>query len=295
MNSILTLFSQTWNILARDKRSFLVIFLFQSIPGFLILTVVLGFFAFLQWGVPLLGERVYSLVGFFTTPTGIIILVICLLLALLVFVAFQTLCYYCAQKWLAQLFHKKKISVRLLLCEWRGVWSWMGTWLSIISYFIGFVLMCFILAMLASYVHDFLVIGVFILSFFGFIFLWVSLYLAIPGYFLDGKRYYLSAKNAFSLMRNRWWKTFGYIFVVLIFAAIVSLLFIVVEKIVGTGLYYIPESFTSSPAFAFVATTLYVFYAFVQLGINIWVQIFLSAYSFQLYSLYKKNTPNTLK
>ncbi len=295
MNSIFTLFSQTWNVLARDKRSFLVIFLFQSIPGFLILTMVLGFFAFLQWGVPLLGEMVYRLVGFFTTPTGIITLVVCLMLALLVFVAFQTLCYYCAQKWLAQLFHKKKISVRSLLSEWRGVWSWMGTWLSIISYFVGFFVVCLVLLFFVSRVHDFLVVGSLIVWFLGFIFLWVSLYLAIPGYFLDDKRYYLSAKNAFSLVRNRWWKTFGYVFVVLIFAAIVSFLFIFLEKIVWFGLRHAPGDFTSSSVFALFASVVYVAYAFIQLGINILVQIFLSAYSFQLYSFYKKNTPNTHK
>lgn len=113
--------------------------------------------------------------------------------------------------------------------------------------------------------------------------------MAIPGYFLDDKRYFLSAKNAFYLVRNRWWQTFGYVFVVLIFAAIVSFLFIVLEKIVGFGISRAPESLISLPSFGIFASIIYVLYAFVQLGTNILVQIFLSAYSFQLYALYKKN------
>lgn len=295
MKSILTLFSQSWNMLARDKRSFLIVFLFQAIPGVVVLITVLSFFAFLQWGVPFFWESVYSLIEFLITTSGIIVLVILSLLFLLVFVAFQTLCYYCAQKWLTHLFHKKKITAALLISEWKGVWSWAGTWLSILSYFIGFFVLCLILALLATLINDYVVIGVFILWFLWFIFLWVSLYLAIPGYFLDDKRYFLSAKNAFSLVRHRWWKTFGYVVAVLIFAAIVSFLFITLEKIVGFGISRSPETLTSLPAFGVFASIIYVLYAFVQLGINILVQIFLSAYSFQLYSLYKKNAPNTLK
>lgn len=300
MKSILTLFSQSWNMLTRDKRSFFIVFLFQLIHNLLTVLVFwagLGIFAVFLFSTDansFLSQLSHSL-DFLTTRAGMVIFVIACTVLIPLYLLFQVLFYYLSQKWLTYLFHKKKITFSFLISQWKWVWSWAGTWLSIFLYFIGFFVLCLVLALCAALINDFVVVGVFILWFLWFIFLWISLYLAIPGYFLDDKRYFLSAKNAFSLVRHRWWKTFGYVLVALICAAIVSLLFTLLEKIVGFGIRHAPETLTSSSAFGVFATIIYLLYAFVQLGINILVQIFLSAYSFQLYSFYKKNTPNTLK
>lgn len=276
-------------MLMRDRRSFFVIFLFQAAPGFLVLMSVLFFFAFMQWGLPLFGNWIYAILNSLTTPKGIIVLLAFSVCVVLLFVALQTLCYYCAQRWLAYIFHKKKITLSFLLWQWRGVWSWIGTWLSLMACFVAFFVLSLAFLLLGMYIHESLVIVLFVLCFLGFIFLWIALYLSVPSYFLDDNKYFSAAKNSFSLIRTRWWKTFGYVFGALFLAAVVSLFFITFEKTIELSIYYIPETLTSLPAFNIVASLMYVLYAFIQLSINILVQIFLSAYSFQLYSVYKKN------
>lgn len=293
MKTLSTLLRQSWQTLFRDRHSFLIIFLLQAFPGVLILVIIFSLFAAMKWIFPLFSNQIYGLIQSVATPFGIISLIIFLWLVLLVFIALQIVCYYLAQKWLTQLFLKKKITFRWIIAQWRGVWSWVGTWLSILSCFLIFFIFFWILALTAWGVLDMnnvLFLIIFAMLILWWLFLWVSLYFAIPAYFIDNSRYFQAIKNAFSLVRNRWWKTFGYVFVVLILAAIVSFLMILLENIVGYGFRYLPTSLIEMPSFGIVASIFYSLYAFAQLGINVVVQLFLSSYSFQLYSLYKKNS-----
>ena len=290
MKTLNILLSQSWNMLFRDKRSFLVIFLFQFFPGFIILFTVFCFYTFADLAVKFFWLQISHLLNFFaTTPSGIILFVIICIIVVIGFIMVQILCYYLSQKWLVHIFRKKKISVKLLLSESKGVWSWMGTGLSISLYFIGLFTVCLILAILSTFVHDALVLSSVALFVLGFIFLWVSTYLSIPSYFLDDVQYFKTVTQSFSLVRGRWWKTFGYIAVVLIIALLVSLFFVLSEKVAGYGLKHAPASLTEIPALNILMSLLYIAYAFVQLIANVFVQLFLSSYSYQLYTLYKKS------
>lgn len=285
MNSFRSIFLYAWSCVLCNKKLSFIVFIFQFLPfivffgGALLLSLL---------GYTLLPRHVDFILSHFTSVSWLLVGAGTLLLFVFLCLLFQLACTYFSNKWLSYIFQKKNFTFRSLFSEWKGIWPWAGTGLSVALHFVWLAVVTFILALLAQ---DFspkiwllvLVLGIFVGIFFG-----VFLSLSLPVYFFEDKKYFQATQKSWEIIHGRWWKTFWYTLISLLFVIIVSFFFNSFDKFVTwvwAG-HFLPENLSQSHAFGAFVFCISLIYAVLSSAVSIVLQIFLSAFSFALYLHY---------
>lgn len=285
------LFSASWKHLFQNKKSFGIIFFFQIFPTIVIFVWALCLSLCAKYAFPIFSRNFDSmaLLARLTTPFGLSLLAIVGLVLLLVWLTFQLICSYLSALGLAWNFQNKKYTFKTLLRSWKGMWSWAGTGLAVGVQFLGIFVVWFLLALGFAYFHEYLALVPVALTVWTFFFFAVSLSLALPIYFFEGKKYFQATKASSKLVRGRWWKTFGYAFIVIICVVVVNVGFVVLEMLASWSSQFLPPSLGDSEAFVVFLGIIVFLYYIIQMFVNTVVQVLIQSFTFALYHSYSSS------
>lgn len=287
--SFSSLFQASWKLLFSHKKSSGIIFLYQFIPVLLffflaLCSILLAGFILPWFGVDLSNAIVVqSLIVRFWNPMGMALILSLWLLALLLFITIQLVCSYLAHLGISYLVQKKKFSFWSLFTQWRGVWWWAGTGLSVSLYFIILIVFVMIGALVCAYIYDPLAIVPIVLGLVLLIFLSISLSFTFPIYFLEGKKYFSATERSREIMKNRWWKTFGKFLLLGLSIGAVSLVLFALESWLRYGVHLVPNALMSYQIISVIFAGGAFLYMLAQSAINVCIQIFASLFIFELY------------
>lgn len=112
------------------------------------------------------------------------------------FLIFQLTCSYLARLGLSYVIQNKKFTFSSLLRKWSGVWSWIGTGITVSVYFIVLIILAALLSLALAYINEWLVIIPIIATGIVCIFLSIALAFTFPIYFLEGHKYFQAAEKS---------------------------------------------------------------------------------------------------
>lgn len=290
--TISRLFISSWDRLFKNKKSFLIILFFQALPTVIFILGWICVIAFAKYGLPLFGVNVWDLswLARFTTPLWLSSIAIVWLLLLLVWLTFQLICSYLSALALSWNYQNKKYTLNTLLRSWNGMWSWAGTGLAVAVQFLSIFILGALLILWFAYIQDYLALIPAIWVVVIFVFFAISLCFSFPVYFFEWKKYFQATKASWQLVRGRWWKTFGYAIVIMVFAIFISVVFAFIEMSGTWGVQFLPSSLADSRIFGVVLWAAIFLYYIVQMFVNIVVQVFIQSVTFSLYHDYQSIT-----
>jgi hypothetical protein len=271
-----------------------IVFLYQFIPSiiffiFALFGIIAVTFIFPMMGIDLSDPvALESLKSTFLNPPVMILSILAGLFFVALFLMFQLTCSYLARLGLSYIIQNQKFTFSSLLHKWSGVWSWIGTGITVSVYFIVLIFLAALLSLVLVYINEWLVIIPIFTTGIVCIFLSVALAFTFPIYFLEGTRYFQAAEKSRAIVRGRWWQVFGNFFLLGLAIILVTLILFAWETASKYTFSLLPDTLFEFMFFTAMMTLGGVVFMVFQSAINIAVQLFAILFTFELYQDYSK-------
>lgn len=292
MLSYRSLVYQAWNTLFYSKKSLLSLVFISLLPTI----VVLLFLWIIAGGAWWVRYFDLSIPAFSEISTSVLIIGSVLGIVLFItFLFFTLICSYLSMKILVNNFEKKHENWKKLLSHWKESINFFKLWLCLFFYTIGWIIVgC--LGFLLLFFHELFIIPA-TLFLIGLIFYKVIPLTMTSGvFFFENISGFQAIKTSQKLILGRWWKTVGYMVIVVIISLAVVLFVGIIEFGWSFGLWYITENI---PEPGMIVTALISLLGSVSIILQTLLQtllkFFYSSYLFTLYKEYKNTSLSHIK